>query len=50
MSRATRIRRKVRHAFGIFTLTKSLFGKNQSCEILTRDRRTACQNSKQGRP
>ena len=34
-----RIRQNVRHAFGIHTLTKSRFGKNQSYEALTPARR-----------
>ena len=38
-SRAARISQNVRHAFGIPALSKSGFGKNQSYELLTFDRR-----------
>ena len=37
-SRATRIWQNVLHAFGIPSLTKSHFGKNQSYEVLTPNR------------
>ena len=48
-SRATRIGQNVRNAFGIPELTKGRFGKNQSYEVLTADRRYVVYDG-QGKP